>query len=342
MRSRPKRKSITIQDVAREAGFSVSTVSRVLNNKDDVSLDTYEKVQRVIEEMRYASSLAARGMRSHRTNVIGLVLSDVVAPYCTGIIRGVSKVVSQSDYDLLIYTSGDYKPNQAANKESKLVMLLNGGIADGVIVVTPAAATSNFPSHAPLVIIDPNTESSDFPGVIATNREGALSAMNYLTGLGHCRIGYIAGRLELISAVQRLQGYKDGLAAAGIPFDEELVQIGDYQNEAAMECTRKLLSSPNPPTAIFAANDMSAMGVYQAAKDRGLRIPDDLSVVGFDNLFESAFLEPPLTTVDQFITQMGTIAAETMISQLKGDAVSVKVHIVPTQLVVRDSCCPLK
>lgn len=344
MRIRPNRKSVTIHDVARAAGVSVSTVSRVLNDKDDVSLETFEKVRRVIEDMRFASSLAARGMRSYRTNVIGLLLPGIVAPYCTEIIRGVDEVVSQSDYALLIYSSRDYRRNRPLNHESNSVMLLNGSITDGVIMVTPAAATSNLPSYAPLVIIDPNTESSEIPGVIATNREGALSVMDYLTGLGHRRIGYITGRLELISAVQRLQGYKDGLAAAGIPLDEELIKVSDYMAATAAARARELLSLSNPPTAIFAANDMSAIGVYQAAQEAGLRIPEDLSVVGFDNLYESAHLDPPLTTVDQFIKEMGVVAAQTMLSLLKGEIVKgeEQVHVIPTQLIIRQSCSPVK
>ncbi len=340
MRTRPNRKSVTIHDVAKAAGVSVSTVSRVLNDKDDVAVETYEKVQHIIEEMQYASSLAARGMRSHRTNVIGMVVSDVFSPYSSGIMRGVNQVIASTDYDLLVYTSGDVKKNRAGSKESQFVMLINGSIVDGVIVVTPS--TSNFPVHAPLVIIDPNTSSPEFPGVIATNREGALEAMKYLTGLGHKRIGHITGRLELISSVQRLQGYKDGLAAARIPFDENLVKIGDFQTETAAECTRALLSLADPPTAIFAANDMSAMGVYQAVKESGLRIPQDISIVGFDNLYESAYQDPPLTTVDQFIMEMGTVAAQTMISLLKGEIVKGKENIVriPTQLIIRESCGP--
>lgn len=344
MRTRPNRKSVTIHDVAMAAGVSVSTVSRVLNDKADVSVDTYKKVQRVIEDMHYASSLAARGMRSHRTNVIGLLMPGVFEPYCAEVIRGVEEVVSQSDYALLIYSNGNSRGNRTQNKESDAVMLLNGSIADGVIVVTPAATTSNLPSHAPLVIIDPNTESSQFPGVIATNREGALSVMNYLTQLGHCRIGYITGRLELISAVQRFQGYKDGLAAAGLPLDESLIRVGDYMTDTAAKLARELLSLDKPPTAIFAANDMSAIGVYQAAQEAGLRIPEDLSVVGFDNLFASAHLNPPLTTVDQFIKEMGVVAAETMMSLLKGEPMNGNemVHIIPAQLVVRQSCCAVR
>jgi LacI family transcriptional regulator len=195
-----------------------------------------------------------------------------------------------------------------------------------------------------MVIIDPNNETPDYPAIIATNREGALAAMNYLTDLGHSRIGYITGRMELASSNQRLQGYKDGLAAAGIPLNEDLIEIGDYSTEMAVICTRKLLSLPDRPTAIFAANDMSAMGVYQATREFGLQIPGDLSVIGFDNLREAAHLKPPLTTIDQSIEKMGAMATEMIVKLVEGESPSINLaeegnlYKIPTQLVIRDSC----
>jgi LacI family transcriptional regulator len=336
---RNKKRAATIQDVAREAGVSVSTVSRVLNGKDDVAFETYEKVQHVVEELGYTSSLAARGMRSRRTNVIGLIMPDVASPYCIEVMRGVNQAIAQLDYDLIVYTTGDIRKYGTADQERHYVKLLNGSITDGVIVVTPAA--TDFPTDAPLVAIDPNNESPDCPAIIGTNRAGALAAMTYLTGLGHRRIGHITGRLELVSACDRLQGYKDGLAESGIPLDEDLIQVGDYLTETAEECTRALLSLKDPPTAIFAANDMSAMGVYQAAQAAGVRIPQDLSVVGFDNLRESTFLNPPLTTVDQFIAEMGTTATEMVVKLVKGGQLEKNLLKIPTQLVIRNSCLPL-
>ena len=281
---RRARKSVTILDVAKAAGVSVSTVSRVLNNRFDVALETSQKVQQVIQEMEYTSSLAARGMRSHRTNVIGMVMPDIASLYCVEIMRGVNQVIARLDYDLIIYTNGDVRKYGTADQERRYVALLNGGITDGVIVVTPAA--TDFSTDAPVVIIDPNNETPAYPAIISTNHEGTLTAMNYLTGLGHRRIGFITGRLDLVSARVRLQGYKDGLAAAGISIEEALIQVGDYTTETAVECTRALLSLENPPTVIFASNDMSAMGVYQAARGMGVRIPEDLSVIGFDNIRE--------------------------------------------------------
>lgn len=334
------RRSVTIHDVAAAAGVSVSTVSRVLNEKDDVAYETVEKVQRIIHDLGYVSSLAARGMRSHRTNVIGLIMPDVASPYSIEVLQGVNRGIARHDYDLIIYTNGDISKYNTADQERHFVMLLNGTITDGVVVV--AGATTRFSTDAPVVIIDPADENPNFPAIIGTNREGALLAMNYLIGLGHRRIGYITGRPELLSAAQRIKGYQDGLTAFGIPLDEELIRIGDYTTETAYQCARELLALPNPPTAIFAANDMSAVGVYQAAKDRGLCIPKELSVVGFDNLRETSYLHPALTTIDQFIADSGTLAIEMMVALLKGEKLQENMRKMPTQLVERESCCAIR
>jgi LacI family transcriptional regulator len=189
------------------------------------------------------------------------------------------------------------------------------------------------------VIIDPNHESPDLPAVLSTNYEGALAAMNHLIGLGHRRIGHISGRMDLVSGHQRLQGYKDSLAVAGIPLDEHLIEFGDFTTETAVLRTCRLLSLNAPPTAIFAANDQSAKGVYQAAKGSGLRIPDDLSVIGFDNLRDTSNLTPALTTVDQFMAKMGMIATDMIVRLIHGEELRANLHILQTQLIVRDSCC---
>ncbi len=333
---RASQKPVTIHDVAEAAGVSVSTVSRVLNDKDDVASETYMRVQQVIDELGYVSSLAARGMRSRRTNVIGLIMPDVCSLYSIAVMQGVNRAIAQMDYDLIIYTNGDVQKNASAAQESYYVSLLNGRVTDGVIVVTPAA--TNFPTVAPVIAIDPNNESPECPSIISTNRSGALQVMTHLTGLGHRRIGFITGRIELVSTNRRLQGYKDGLAAAGLPLDEDLIQIGDYTTQTAVGCTKNLLALDDPPTAIFASNDMSAMGVYQAAEELGVRIPDDLSVVGFDNLREAAFIRPALTTVDQSVAEMGYLAADMIVKLINGETLEYDPQKFPTKLVIRESC----
>ena len=329
------KRTVTIQDVAEAAGVSVSTVSRVLNDKDDVAPDTYEKVQKVIEELNYTSNLAARSMRSHKTNVIGLVVPDVEDPFFIQVMKGINRAIEEFDYDLIVYTGGNVKRESSAVREQRYVSLLSS-ITDGIIISTPAATT--FSTASPIVVIDPNRASPDYPAVIATNRAGALAVMEYLIGLGHRRIGFISGRPEPQSAVQRLQGYKDGLRQANILLDPELVQAGDYSMETGFTCAQRLLNLPDPPTAIFAANDQSAFGVLKAAQEAGLRTPDDLSVVGFDNIPEAALISAGLTTVDQFIDKMGYVASEMLISLIQGNSLDSNLYKMPTQLVVRGSC----
>lgn len=334
-----KKGTITIQDVAETAGVSVSTVSRVLNDKDDVAPETYEKVQKVIEDLSYTSSLAAKSMRSRKTNVIGLIMPDVEGAFAIQVMKGINRAIADFGYDLIVYTGGDVKKKSSADREQRYVSLLNGSITDGVIVVTPTATT--FSTAFPVVVVDPNNVSPDCPAVIAANRAGALAVMEYLIGLGHRRIGFIGGRPELRSAVQRLQGYEDGLRQANIPLAPELIQVGDYSTETGMICAQKLLNLPDPPTAIFAANDQSAIGVIKAAQEAGLRVPADLSVVGFDNIPEAAYINPGLTTVDQSIDKMAYVATEMLVSLVQGESLDSKWLEMPTRLIVRDSCRPI-
>jgi LacI family transcriptional regulator len=328
--------TVTIRDVAEAAGVSTSTVSRVLNDKDDVAPETYQKVQQVIEDLSYTRSLAAKSMRSRKMNVIGLVAPDLGDPFIIQVMKGVNRAIVELDYGLIVYTGGEFKRESSANRERRFVSLLGGGITDGVIVVTPAA--TSFPTSSPVVVVDPNIETDGRPSVIAANRDGALAVVEYLISLGHRRIGFIGGRTDLQSAGRRLQGYKDGLHQADIPTDPELIQAGDYSAELGLVCAQRLLNLADPPTAIFAANDQSAIGAIEAIHQAGLRVPDDISVVGFDNTPEVAYDHPGLTTVDQSIDKMGYIATEMLISLIKGDSLKSDLYKVPTRLIVRDSC----
>lgn len=327
---------ITIQDVATAAGVSVSTVSRVLNDKVDVAPETFEKVQRVIEELGYTSSLAAKSMRSRKTNVIGLVLHDLEQSFCLNVVRGVNRAIEQMDYDLLVYTGGNSRDRSWAVRERQYVSLLNGSITDGIIVVTPTAET--FSTHYPLVAVDPHLDSAEFPAVIATNHVGAQAAMEYLLGLGHRRIGFIGGRPDLQSAVRRLQGYQDSLRQANIPLDPDLIQIGDFTQETGYRCAQKLLALPVRPTAIFAANDKSAIGAIEAITEIGLKVPEDISVVGFDNIEEASFVNGGLTTVDQFISDMGRVAVEMLVKLIQNQPLENRLFRMPTKLIVRNTC----
>ena len=330
------KRSITIHDVATAAGVSVSTVSRVLNDKDDIAPETYERVKTIIAEMGYASSLAARSMRSRRMNVIGLIMPDAGEPFPIEVMKGVNSAIAALDYDLIIYTCGDVRKHYTADRERKFVALLNNSITDGVIVITPAAA--HFNTIAPVVAVDPHNESTEYPSVISTNKAGAIEAVDYLIKLGHRRIGFISGRSDLMSADRRLRGYQERLAQAGIPIDPDLIVQGDFTAATGLKCATQLLSLPVPPTAIFAANDQTALGAYQAAREAGLSIPADLSVVGFDNIPEAAQADPGLTTVDQSIQEMGKSAIQMLVKLIEGEPLESNLIKTSTRLVIRDSC----
>jgi LacI family transcriptional regulator len=331
---RKNRQSVTIQDVAKTAGVSVSTVSRVLNGKVDVSSETQEHVLAVIGELGYTTNLAARSMRSFKKNLVGLIMPDIAYPFAVEVMRGVNQAIAESEFDLLVYTTGDVRKSGRASHEQKYVSLLNNSITDGTIIVAPV--TGEFSTDAPIVSIDPLMSNPNYPSVHATNYQGATDAMDYLIDLGHKRIGFISGRAELESSTRRLKGYRDALEKAGLPVDETLIASGDYTTETGVKCARELLSLEDPPTAIFASNDQTAMGIYQVAQEAGLSIPEDLSVTGFDNIMESKYLK--LTTVDQFIYEMGLVATQMLIKLINGETLESQTYKMQTELVIRDSC----
>ena len=329
-----KKRTVTIQDVAKEAGVSISTVSRVLNAKVDVASDTQERVLSVINELGYTSSLAARSMRSRRNNLLGLVVPDIGFPYSIEIMKGVNRAIAESSFDLLVYTTGDVQKSGTVSHEQHYVALLNNSITDGVIIV--ASAASEFITNAPIVSVDPHLINPNYPSVQGTNFQGALDVMEYLLSLGHRRIGFIGGRPEIGSAGRRLKGYKNALIQAGIDVDPALIAAGDFTTKVGYKCALELLSIDNPPTSIFASNDQSAIGVFQAANELGLRVPDDLSIVGFDNIAEANYLG--LTTVDQNLSEMGYVAAQMLFKLVNGELLDDEVYKMKTKLVIRNSC----
>ncbi len=329
-----RKRAVTIQDVAKRAGVSVSTVSRVLNSKVDVASDTQDRVAAVIDELGYTSNLAARSMRSRKKNLIGLVVPDIGFPYSIEIMKGINRAIAESYFDLLVYTTGGIQKDGTITREQHYVSLLNNSLADGTIVVASSAA--EFVTDAPILAVDPHNISPNYPSVQGTNYRGALQAMEYLLHLGHRRIGFINGRPEIASSGRRLKGYQDALLNAGIPLNGSLSVPGDFSTETGYERALELLSMKEPPSAIFAANDMSAIGVFQAADELGVRIPEDLSIIGFDNITEAQYLG--LTTIDQFLADMGYVAVQMLIQLINEEPMDVHVHKMSTKLVVRSSC----
>ncbi|MFY1699827.1 MULTISPECIES: LacI family DNA-binding transcriptional regulator [unclassified Solwaraspora] len=326
-----------MSDVARAAGVSVATVSKVVNGRYGVAQATVERVRRVIHQLGYEASLGAQSLRSHRTNVLGILVAEF-EPFSTELLKGASKEVAGTGYQLLAYSGGD-GDGAAIGWERRSLARLSGTLIDGAVVVTPTVVETKQGFH--VVAVDPHTGPSGLPTVDSDNFAGAILATNYLLALGHRRIGHISGRADLESARLREAGFRQAMADAGVPVDDALVRVGGFRIESAAGTVAELLALPEPPTAIFAGNDLSAISTLNVAREMGLSVPDDLSVIGFDNIPESALVNPPLTTITQPLQRMGAEALRLLVDLIAG--VERDTHIrLPTELVVRASCRPYR
>jgi LacI family transcriptional regulator, galactose operon repressor len=324
---------VTIGDVAAQAGVSIATVSKVINGRYGVAPATLDRVQAVIDELGYESSLVARSLRSRRTNVLGIVVADI-EPFSAELLKGAGAAIRERGYELIVY-SGSGHGKDHSGWERRYISRLGGTLTDGIILVTPTVV--DVDDGTPVVAVDPHTGPSSLPSVHSDNLAGAITATRHLLELGHRRIGFLAGRPDLESARQREQGYRQALSEAGIAVDPDLIRVGDYELEMSQEPARQLLTLADRPTAVFAANDLSAMQTMHVARTLGLGVPGDVSVVGFDNIPESALIEPPLTTIDQSIQEMGRRAVELLIDVIDGATGRVRQVTLPTRLVVRQS-----
>ena len=324
---------VTITDVARAAGVSVATVSKVINGRYGVAASTSERVQRVIEDLGYESSLVARSLRSHRTNVIGILVAEF-EPFSSEILKGTSQAIAGTGYELLAYSGGG-RAGDEAGWERRYLSRLSGTLIDGAILVTPTIVDTG--RSVPVVAIDPHAGPAHMPTVDADNLTGAVLATEHLLALGHRRIGFLGGREDLESSRLREEGYRTALRAAGVRVDPELVRNGGYRRQTATGPARELLTLPDRPTAIFAANDLSALGTLDVARELGLSVPEDLSVIGFDNVPESALTEPPLTTVAQPMQEMGSEAVRLLVRLMNGTELAGAHVRLPTALVERGS-----
>jgi LacI family transcriptional regulator len=327
---------VTMQQVAEEAGVSISTVSKVINGRYGVSTETVDHVTRVVDRLGYEASLVARSLRNRRTNVVGVLVMDF-EPFSTEVLKGVADAIHGSGYELIAYSAGGHVEAQVGWERRSLSRLM-GSLVDGAVLVTPTV--TDVQAGGPVVAVDPHTGPAGLPSVAADNLQGARLGVEHLLALGHTRIGMITGRSDLLSAQQREQGFREALVAAGLPVDETLVRSGGFEPERAREAARELLSLPSPPTAVFAGNDLSALVTLQVAAELGLDVPRQLSVVGFDNIPESALADPPLTTVQQPIRRMGQEATAMLLALISGEEVSDVHRTLSTSLVPRASTAP--
>jgi LacI family transcriptional regulator len=329
--------NITIFDVASDAGVSNGTVSRVLNNDRHVKQETRERVLKSIEELGYTVNRQARSLAGGRTQIIGVLVPDLGTGYIGEIIRGIDAELQLAHYDLMLYTT-----HRTAVKEANYVVELAQGMVDGLLLVLPRNPTDYVGTlqkrHFPFVLIDHQGTGKDCPAVGATNWQGAYNATEYLIKLGHTRIGFITGSMDLGASADRLEGYQSALRANHIPYLPDLVCESSFQQSEGYTCGLTLLKQNPPPTAIFASNDVMAMGVMDAVRENGKRIPEDISVIGFDDIPQASMVRPALTTIRQPLRNMGAVAAQMLLDMFKDPDTNPKRIELPTELVIRESC----
>ena len=339
--SKAKRKEnkVTIFDVARKAGVSYSTVSRVVNNFHYISPETRNRVETAMEELGYVANMKARSLAGGRTQTLGLLLLNFEESYAIEIACGIDKASSDAGYDLTVFTT-----HHRHNKERNLVTKLTQGLVEGLIIILPKSPESYLADLVaqtfPHVLID-HTTSSPSNTVVATNFKGAFDAVSHLIELGHRRIGCLTGNLEVNSALDRLAGYKAALSHHGLPVDDRLIVKGGFSRSEGYQMGADFLTIANRPTAIFASCDTAAQGVMDRLFESHIRVPQEISIIGFDDIPEAANSRPPLTTISQNLREMGHTATRILINQIEnGDETTQKVE-VKTELIVRDSTRPM-
>jgi DNA-binding LacI/PurR family transcriptional regulator len=325
----------TIYDVARLAGVSTATVSRALNGTGQIAPATLATINAAVERLGYHPNTAARSLVTRSSQTIALLLPDIANQFYAALVSAIQERLLATGHTMLLCTTeGD------PSREYQYLGLLRAKQVDGVLVdglLLPPDQIAQFVRDGlPIVCLDRDVDSTSVPLVQVDNRRGARRATEHLLELGHRRIGHITGSPELRISDQRVEGYRDGLAWAGIELDPALLEEGRFSEEGGFAAMGALLDRSDL-TAVFAANDLSAIGAMAAAAERGLRVPDDVSVVGFDDLRLSRYTTPPLTTVRQPAAEIAERATQLLLDLAAGVAVEQRLHVLPPELIVRGS-----
>ena len=330
----------TVRDVAKRAGVSTMTVSRVINNSGYISQDTRERVEKAIAELGYVPNYLARSLRFKQTKTIALVLTDITNPFFTTIARGVEDTASEQGFSVMFCNT-----DESANEEAEYLNVLLQKQVDGLILV-PACSSADsvtfLQEHkVPVVILDRRVSGVQVDTVRGDSEEGAYQLIRHLSNLGHTRIAVLSGPQLVSTAVDRVAGYRRALAEAGLDGNVELVYHAQYTQEGGYQMAQQALAATPRPTALFAANNFIAFGAFRALREVGLRVPEDMSLVAFDDLPASLVMEPFLTVAAQPAYEMGQKATELLLARLSGEGPAGCQEIVlPTEVIVRRSSGP--
>lgn len=341
-----KKRRPTIVDIANSAGVAPMTVSRVINESGYVSREAREKVERAIKELNYHPNGLARSLKRQRTQVVGVLLPDIANPFSAELVQGIQEALLPRGYSLFISAS-----ERSVNREQEALRALFDHRADGIIVATRETKAGNdfllrlAERDLPMVVVGRALNHPHVDRVTADHWKGAYEAVEHLITLGHKRIGFIGVSPINGAGLRRYQGYLDALRENNLPIDEKLIvgpasQVGPGYStqDDGYAGIKKLLALKNRPTAVFARNDFTAIGAICALRDDGLSIPEDVAVVGFDNVPLAAYTSPPLTTVDQPTREQGREAARLLLERIEGDRTRDRREIcLDCHLVIRQS-----
>jgi LacI family transcriptional regulator len=333
------RRRVTIDDIARHAGVTKTTVSRALNDRPDVNPETRDRIAEIAERLGYVPSFTAKVLRTGRSHSLGLAWPSFTWPGILEILRGVSDVLDELGYQVTLFplTRGEEAERDLVYRAMPSLQM------DGLILILPPGMLRYVGELAgrgvPVVLIDDRVEhrDRDFPSVGTTNERGAADATRHLLELGRRRIAIVTGPMDQDVGRNRLRGYRQALEEAGVPYRPELVVEGTFEPDSGRAAVASLLSSGLSFDALFASNDEMALGALRALHAAGVRVPDDVALVGFDDVTAGSFTIPALTTVHQPLYEMGSAAARTVVAAAEGRDIERHIEI-PTRLVVRESC----
>ena len=329
----------TLKDVARKANVSISTVSRVINKEPLVKEKTRERVEEAIAELNYLPNRVAQRLRSAnmKNKLIGLVLPDIQNPFYVDVVRGVEEAAYQQNFSVMI---GNF--DQDEKKEKIFLDILQSESIDGLTVAPSRGRDQHIKqvieNGYPVVCIDRGLVGADVDVVKVNNEEGAFGAIDYLIELGHKRIAHITGHPGIPTTRERIEGYERAMAKHGIEIDPALVRNSDSGYNSGASLMQELIDLPNRPTAVFTANNLLTLGALKTIHENNLQIPDDISIVGFDDMYWSMSLNPPLTAVRQSGYDIGNKAAELLVKKIAHPDRSTSSVVMDTELIVRRSC----
>lgn len=333
-------KSATIIDVAKAAGVSIATVSRVLNNYQHVRPILRSRVLEAMDRLGYVPNQQARRLVGAKSGVIGLLVPTLGSEYIGEIVRGIDDELAEVECDLMLHHTHRHKA-----KEEYYARKIANGLADGLLVVVPIVGEGYLDglrqTNFPHVLVDVDYSDGKSWSVGITNWQGAYDAVRYLIELGHKQIAMITDVMELSTTVSRVAGYKQALADHSVPYDPDLVQEDDYAAPQTRAKTEALLKLPLPPTAIFTTGDVSAFRIMEALRLNHVHIPQDISLVGFDDIPQAKMVYPRLTTVHHPLYEMGRVAVRHLLEQIEQPGLPPQHIQLETRLEIRESCIPL-